>query len=34
MEKQRGAVNIGIREDESNGDATVWAVGKWGNNSR
>ena len=35
MEKQRGAVNINIREDESNGDATVlWVVGKWGSNSR
>ena len=34
MEKQRGAVNISIREDEGNGDATVlWVVGKWGNNS-
>jgi hypothetical protein len=35
MEKQRGAVNIGIREYKSNGDATVlWVVGKWRNNSR
>ena len=34
MEKQRGVVNISIREDESNGDATVlWVVGKWGNKS-
>ena len=35
MEKQRGAINISIKEDESNGDATVlWVVRKWGNNSR
>jgi hypothetical protein len=29
MEKQRGAVNISIKRDESNGDAIVlWVVGK------
>ena len=32
MEKQRGAVNISIREDEAY-SVVFWVIGKWGNNS-